>query len=109
MEVSRYSRKGIETVLIGHKGHPEVEGTMGQYDDSNGGDIYLVESTDDVRNLEVRNPAELRYVTQTTLSKDDTAIIIDCLLRNLPRNPGTEKRRHLLRHAKPPGRGQATG
>ena len=77
MEVSRYSRKGIETILIGHRGHPEVEGTMGQYDRSTGGEIYLVESADDVRRLEVRNAQELRFVTQTTLSKDDTAIVID--------------------------------
>ncbi len=79
MEVSRYSRQGIETILIGHRGHPEVEGTMGQYDSANGGDIYLVESSDDVRKLKVVNPDELRFVTQTTLSKDDTAIVIDCL------------------------------
>ena len=91
MEVSRYSRKGIETILIGHKGHPEVEGTMGQYDNSSGGDIYLVESVDDVRKLEVRNPAELRYVTQTTLSKDDTGIIIDCLYQTFPRIQGPKK------------------
>ena len=91
MEVTRYSRKGIETVLIGHKGHPEVEGTMGQYDKTNGGDIYLVESTDDVRKLEVRNPSELRFVTQTTLSKDDTAIIIDCLYEIFPDIQGPKK------------------
>jgi 4-hydroxy-3-methylbut-2-enyl diphosphate reductase len=64
MEVSRYSQKGIETILIGHKGHPEVEGTMGQYDHSNGGDIYLVESPEDVRTLKVINSEALRYVTQ---------------------------------------------
>ena len=91
MEVTRYSRRGIETVLIGHKGHPEVEGTMGQYDKTNGGDIYLVESTDDVRKLEVRNPSELRFVTQTTLSKDDTAIIIDCLYEIFPDIQGPKK------------------
>ena len=91
MEVTRYSLKGIETVLIGHKGHPEVEGTMGQYDKTNGGDIYLVESTDDVRKLEVRNPSELRFVTQTTLSKDDTAIIIDCLYEIFPDIRGPKK------------------
>lgn len=91
MEVSRYSRKGIETVLIGHKGHPEVEGTMGQYDNSSGGDIYLVESVADVRKLEVRNPSELRYVTQTTLSKDDTAVVIDSLYENFPDIKGPKK------------------
>ena len=91
MEVSRYSRKGIETVLIGHKGHPEVEGTMGQYDRSLGGDIYLVESPDDVRKLKIRNPQEVRYVTQTTLSKDDTAVIIESLYQDYPRIQGPKK------------------
>ncbi len=91
MEVTRYSRKGIETILIGHRGHPEVEGTMGQYDQSQGGDIYLVESTDDVRNLSVKNPEELRYVTQTTLSKDDTAIVIDSLYDAFPEIQGPKK------------------
>ena len=91
MEVSRYSRKGIETVLIGHKGHPEVEGTMGQYDGTNGGKIYLVESAEDVRKLKVQNPHELRFVTQTTLSKDDTAIVIDCLRETFPDIQGPKK------------------
>lgn len=91
MEVSRYSRKGIETILIGHRGHPEVEGTMGQYDNSAGGDIYLVESADDVRALEVRNPQALRFVTQTTLSKDDTAIVIDSLYETFPDIEGPKK------------------
>ena len=91
MEVSRYSRKGIETVLIGHRGHPEVEGTMGQYDRSLGGDIYLVESSDDVRKLKIRNPQEVRFVTQTTLSKDDTAVIIESLYQCYPRIQGPKK------------------
>ncbi len=91
MEVSRYSRKGIETILIGHRGHPEVEGTMGQYERSNGGDIYLVESSEDVQKLKVNNPAELRYVTQTTLSKDDTAIVIDSLHAVFPMIKGPKK------------------
>jgi len=91
MEVSRYSRKGIETILIGHRGHPEVEGTMGQYERSNGGDIYLVESSEDVQKLKVNNPAELRYVTQTTLSKDDTAIVIDSLHATFPMIKGPKK------------------
>jgi 4-hydroxy-3-methylbut-2-enyl diphosphate reductase len=76
---------------IGHRGHPEVEGTMGQYDTTNGGDIYLVESSADVRKLEVRNAEELRYVTQTTLSKDDTAIVIDCLYEVFPWIQGPKK------------------
>ena len=91
MEVSRYSRQGIETILIGHRGHPEVEGTMGQYDRSTGGEIYLVESADDVRRLEVRNPQALRFVTQTTLSKDDTAIVIDSLYETFPEIRGPKK------------------
>jgi 4-hydroxy-3-methylbut-2-enyl diphosphate reductase len=91
MEVSRYSQKGIETILIGHKGHPEVEGTMGQYDHSNGGDIYLVESPKDVKTLNVNNPGSLRYVTQTTLSKDDTAIVIDTLRETFPQIQGPLK------------------
>jgi 4-hydroxy-3-methylbut-2-en-1-yl diphosphate reductase len=91
MEVSRYSRKGIETILIGHRGHPEVEGTMGQYERENGGNIYLVECADDVRRLKVNNPDELRYVTQTTLSKDDTAIVIDSLHEVFPKIEGPKK------------------
>ncbi len=91
MEVSRYSRQGIETILIGHRGHPEVEGTMGQYDSANGGEIYLVESAEDVRRLRVRNPEQLRYVTQTTLSKDDTAIVIDALYATFPAIQGPKK------------------
>jgi len=91
MEVSRYSRKGIETILIGHRGHPEVEGTMGQYDRTTGGDIYLVESAADVRHLEVHDPTELRFVTQTTLSKDDTAIVIDALYQAFPAIQGPKK------------------
>jgi len=91
MEVSRYSRRGIETILIGHRGHPEVEGTMGQYERENGGEIYLVECADDVRRLKVNNPDELRYVTQTTLSKDDTAIVIDSLHEVFPKIEGPKK------------------
>ena len=91
MEVSRYSRKGIETILIGHRGHPEVEGTMGQYDRSQGGDIYLVELADDVRKLKIRNPQEVRFVTQTTLSKDDTAVVIESLYQHYPRIQGPKK------------------
>ena len=91
MEVTRYSRKGIETILIGHRGHPEVEGTMGQYDTANGGDIYLVETPEDIPRLPVRNPASLRYVTQTTLSKDDTSIIIDALYDFFPEIQGPKK------------------
>ena len=91
LEVMRYSRDGCECVLIGHQGHPEVEGTMGQYDRSNGGDIYLVENEADVANLEVKDPANLAYVTQTTLSMDDTAKVIDALRGKFPEIKGPKK------------------
>lgn len=91
LEVTRYSFQGQECVLIGHKGHPEVAGTMGQYDNSNGGDIYLVENEADVEKLEVRNPSKLSYVTQTTLSMDDTARVIDALRAKFPAISGPRK------------------
>lgn len=78
MEVTRASRKGHECILIGHAGHPEVEGTMGQYNNSEGG-IYLVESPEDVAMLEVKDPGNLHYMSQTTLSVDDTTDVIDAL------------------------------
>lgn len=91
MEVARYSRDGQECILIGHAGHPEVEGTMGQYDDRAGGAIYLVEDEDDVAKLEVRNPEALFYVSQTTLSMDDTRIVIDALRAKFPHINGPRK------------------
>lgn len=91
MEVVRYSRDGHECILIGHEGHPEVEGTMGQYDVSNGGDIYLVEDEADVAALEVRNPEALHFVTQTTLSMDDTSKVIDALRAKFPHIQGPRK------------------
>ena len=91
MEVMRYSSEGRECVLIGHAGHPEVEGTMGQYDRSAGGEIYLVEDEDDAQRLEVRNPSKLAYVTQTTLSMDDTARVIDALRARFPEILGPRK------------------
>ena len=84
MEVTRYSAEGRECVLIGHAGHPEVEGTMGQYDDSAGGAIYLVEDEAQAAALTVRDPQKLAYVTQTTLSMDDTARVIDALREHFP-------------------------
>lgn len=84
MEVTRYAKAGMEAVLIGHEGHPEVEGTMGQYDRSQGGDIYLVEDEADVAALTVRDPARLAFVTQTTLSVDDTAKVIAALKTRFP-------------------------
>lgn len=91
IEVMRYSREGRECVLIGHEGHPEVEGTMGQYDNSKGGEIYLVEDEEDVARLQVKNPAALAYVTQTTLSMDDTAKVIDALQKKYPAIQGPRK------------------
>lgn len=90
MEVMRASSKGTECVLIGHQGHPEVEGTMGQYDNQDGG-IYLVESVDDVARLEVKNPSALYYCSQTTLSVDDTADVIDALRAKFPAIEGPRK------------------
>lgn len=91
LEVTKFSREGMECVLIGHKGHPEVEGTMGQFDASQGGDIYLVESVEDVQSLSVRDASRLAYVTQTTLSMDDTAQIIDALRARFPLIEGPRK------------------
>jgi 4-hydroxy-3-methylbut-2-enyl diphosphate reductase len=88
MEVARYSIKGSEMILIGHKGHPEVEGTMGQYDSANGGEIYLVEDVEDVESLTPVNPDALSYVSQTTLSMDDTAIVIEALRKKFPKIQG---------------------
>ncbi|SEQ15099.1 4-hydroxy-3-methylbut-2-enyl diphosphate reductase [Solimonas aquatica] len=91
IEVKRYSREGREVVLIGHAGHPEVEGTMGQFDTAHGGAIYLVETPEDVQKLPVRNPAHLAYVTQTTLSMDDTARVIEALRTRFPAVDGPRK------------------
>ena len=91
MEVSKYSNEGWECILIGHEGHPEVEGTMGQYDASNGGAIYLVEDEEDVARLEVKEAGKLAYVTQTTLSMDDTAKVIDHLRQKFPDIEGPRK------------------
>ncbi|MGB2739385.1 MAG: 4-hydroxy-3-methylbut-2-enyl diphosphate reductase [Cognaticolwellia sp.] len=90
MEVSRTSRKDIECILIGHAGHPEVEGTMGQYESAQGG-IYLVESTEDVATLEIKNPEKLYYCSQTTLSVDDTSDVIDALRQKFPLIQGPRK------------------
>lgn len=90
MEVTRASRKGHECVLIGHAGHPEVEGTMGQYNNPQGG-IYLVESVADVQLLAVKDPQQLHYMSQTTLSVDDTAEVIDALRAKFPAIQGPRK------------------
>jgi 4-hydroxy-3-methylbut-2-enyl diphosphate reductase len=91
IEVKRYSREGREVVLIGHAGHPEVEGTMGQFDESQGGRIHLVETPEDVERLQIRRPAHMAYVTQTTLSMDDTARVIEALRRRFPEILGPRK------------------
>ncbi len=91
MEVLRYAKRGQECILIGHEGHPEVEGTMGRYDTSHGGKIYLVEDEQDVANLVVNDPSVLAFVTQTTLSMDDTAKVIDALREKFPEIQGPRK------------------
>ncbi|ORM64054.1 4-hydroxy-3-methylbut-2-enyl diphosphate reductase [Pantoea rodasii] len=90
MEVARASRKGVEAILIGHAGHPEVEGTMGQYNNPNGG-MYLVESPEDVFKLSVKDEANLCFMTQTTLSVDDTSEVIDALRQRFPAIIGPRK------------------
>lgn len=84
MEVSRYSQEGREVILIGHAGHPEVEGTMGQFDNSHGGRIVLVETERDVDTLEIHDPERLAFVTQTTLSVDDTQRVVAALKKKYP-------------------------
>ena len=91
MEVSRYAARGTECILIGHEGHPEVEGTMGRYDVTQGGSIYLVETPEDARALTPRDPQNLAYVTQTTLSMDDTADVIDALRETFPQISGPRR------------------
>lgn len=92
MEVGRYQQEGRECILIGHAGHPEVEGTLGQYTARNGrGGMYLVESVEDVWKLEVKDPEFLAFVTQTTLSMDDTAVVIAALRERFPKIVGPKK------------------
>ncbi len=92
MEVGKYQNEERECILIGHEGHPEVEGTVGQYRTKSGrGGMYLVESVEDVMKLEVKNPDFLAYVTQTTLSMDDTAEVIDALRQRFPNIEGPKK------------------
>ncbi len=91
MEVQRYARQGFEVILIGHAGHPEVDGTLGQFDDSHGGRIHLIQSPEEVPRLEVRDPRRVAYVTQTTLSLDDTARIILALRERFPEISGPRK------------------
>ena len=107
IEVTRFSREGREVILIGHAGHPEVEGTMGQFDTAAGGQMYLVESPEDVENLDIRNPEHLAFVTQTTLSMDDASAVIAALRARFPSIEGprrddicyaTQNRQDAVRH-----------
>ena len=93
VEVARYQKEGRECVLIGHAGHPEVEGTLGQYEAGarDGAHMYLVESPEDVASLQVRDPSTLAFVTQTTLSMDDTSDVIDALRERFPDIHGPKK------------------
>jgi 4-hydroxy-3-methylbut-2-enyl diphosphate reductase len=91
MEVTRYARDAREVVLIGHQGHPEVEGTMGQFDTAHGGRIFLVETPEDVARLDIEDPARLAFVTQTTLSVDDTSRVVDALRARFPELRGPRK------------------
>ncbi|MFD0966581.1 4-hydroxy-3-methylbut-2-enyl diphosphate reductase [Seminibacterium arietis] len=90
MQVARASRKGTKAVLIGHEGHPEVEGTMGQYDNSEGG-IFLVENVEDVAQLTLKSDDEITFMTQTTLSIDDTSEVIEALKEKYPSIQGPRK------------------
>lgn len=91
LEVARFSKAGYECILIGHAGHPEVEGTMGQFDEQYGGQMHLVETVADVAKLPVSQEEKLAYVTQTTLSMDDTAAVIDALRARFPAIQGPKK------------------
>lgn len=91
LEVAKFAKDGIDAILIGHAGHPEVEGTMGRFDTRHGGRIYLVENEQDVQKLTVRDSNNLAFVTQTTLSMDDTAVVIDALRQRFPNIQGPRK------------------
>lgn len=91
LEVSRFAKDAMDTILIGHEGHPEVIGTMGQFDSQYGGAIHLVETVDDVGNLLVKDPQKVAFVTQTTLSLDDTSQVIDALRARFPDIQGPKK------------------
>lgn len=85
IEVNKFAKTGVDAVLIGHAGHPEVEGTMGRFDPQYGGRIHLIEDVVDVANLDLPTDTELAFVTQTTLSMDDTAEVIDALKNKFPK------------------------
>ena len=93
MEVGKYQDEERECILIGHEGHPEVEGTVGQYQPKSGrGGMYIVESVEDVMKLKVKNPNFLAFVTQTTLSMDDTSEVINALRERFPKIDGPKKK-----------------
>ena len=85
IEVNKFAKTGVDAVLIGHAGHPEVEGTMGRFDPQYGGRIHLIEDVVDVDNLDLPTDTDLAFVTQTTLSMDDTAEVIDALKNKFPK------------------------
>lgn len=85
IEVNKFAKTGVDAVLIGHAGHPEVEGTMGRFDPQYGGRIHLIEDVMDVANLDLPTDTDLAFVTQTTLSMDDTAEVIDALKNKFPK------------------------
>lgn len=91
LEVARHAKEQNNVILIGHAGHPEVEGTLGQFDSQSTGQIYLIETIEDVENLNIENPGNLAYVSQTTLSVDDTRQIINALNRHFPNIQGPRK------------------
>jgi 4-hydroxy-3-methylbut-2-enyl diphosphate reductase len=91
VEVVRFARQGFDCIVIGHFGHPEVEGTLGQFDTRWGGRVHVVESVADVAGLTVQDPAKVGYVTQTTLSVDDTAAVIDALRLRFPEVHGPRR------------------
>jgi 4-hydroxy-3-methylbut-2-enyl diphosphate reductase len=91
VEVVRFARQGFDCIVIGHFGHPEVEGTLGQFDTRWGGQVHVVESVADVAGLTVQDPAKVGYVTQTTLSVDDTAAVIDALRLRFPEVHGPRR------------------
>jgi 4-hydroxy-3-methylbut-2-enyl diphosphate reductase len=102
VEVAKLAKEGYEFIMIGHKGHPEVEGTMGQLDHG----IHLVEDVADVAAVQPRRPSKLAVVTQTTLSVDDAAEISAAVRSALSPGARAQAAGHLLRHAEPAGRGQ---
>ncbi len=91
LEVARHAKDGDDVILIGHAGHPEVEGTLGQYDAGSTGDIFLIETLQDANNIQIHDASKLAYVTQTTLSVDDTLEIIDTLKARFPDIKGPRK------------------